>query len=403
MVEQIASLVGIGVIAKTLTDILVQVRGHIRAPLALLLPLYLLELGLVAILVSASPVAVLPLAILFRVAHLVARRVLTAINHSFLELLLLVILYSLWDRPAVLTAVLQVTLVSVWAYSVLQKLYHGEFSDGAFFYALMLRWPWVVRLAPMVFVRRCAPPRIEGYATAVDPCCLRAARRLSYAVLAGELVVPMVSLAFSGSATAVAAMTLLALPVGLITRELSFMATNLLVAPLFLIPFDARALLQVATSPVVVTILVWLVVWPPVHAVLARSFGFSSWRLFGWGMYATQLPSVLLIDGRGEIAELRASKGEGEASLGAALIVGFGACRIGMLRAFAWRAFFRANKRVPMAGVVLRWYRVCGDRVTSRYAVCPSGASDVVFFDVEDEPSEREFTHFVRSLSPVAA
>ncbi len=30
-----------------------------------------------------------------------------------------------------------------------------------------------------------------------------------------------------------------------------------------------------------------LVVWPPIHMVLVRQLGFSSWKFAGWGMYAT--------------------------------------------------------------------------------------------------------------------
>ena len=36
-----------------------------------------------------------------------------------------------------------------------------------------------------------------------------------------------------------------------------------------------------------------LVLWPPIHMVLARSVGFSPWRYAGWGMYATPHPEFL--------------------------------------------------------------------------------------------------------------
>ncbi len=33
--------------------------------------------------------------------------------------------------------------------------------------------------------------------------------------------------------------------------------------------------------------------WPPIHFLASEHFGFSSWRLFGWGMYATPHPESL--------------------------------------------------------------------------------------------------------------
>jgi hypothetical protein len=33
-----------------------------------------------------------------------------------------------------------------------------------------------------------------------------------------------------------------------------------------------------------------VLLWPPLHIVAVKYFGFSSWRLFGWGMYASPSP-----------------------------------------------------------------------------------------------------------------
>jgi hypothetical protein len=33
-----------------------------------------------------------------------------------------------------------------------------------------------------------------------------------------------------------------------------------------------------------------LLIWPPIHAIASKHFGFSSWRFFGWGMYASPYP-----------------------------------------------------------------------------------------------------------------
>jgi len=42
--------------------------------------------------------------------------------------------------------------------------------------------------------------------------------------------------------------------------------------------------------------LVFLTVWPPVHMGLAFRYGMSSWKLCGWGMYATPRPKTFGMD-----------------------------------------------------------------------------------------------------------
>jgi hypothetical protein len=38
-----------------------------------------------------------------------------------------------------------------------------------------------------------------------------------------------------------------------------------------------------------------MILWPPLHAVASKVLGFSSWRFFGWGMYATPHPESLSV------------------------------------------------------------------------------------------------------------
>jgi hypothetical protein len=38
------------------------------------------------------------------------------------------------------------------------------------------------------------------------------------------------------------------------------------------------------------TLLALCLAWPPAHMLSSRAFKFSSWRFFGWGMYATPHP-----------------------------------------------------------------------------------------------------------------
>lgn len=39
-------------------------------------------------------------------------------------------------------------------------------------------------------------------------------------------------------------------------------------------------------------LLVLVTLWPPVHILLVQRFDLSSWKLAGWGMYATPRPDV---------------------------------------------------------------------------------------------------------------
>jgi hypothetical protein len=42
--------------------------------------------------------------------------------------------------------------------------------------------------------------------------------------------------------------------------------------------------------------LVFLTIWPLAHMVLAYAYGLSSWKLCGWGMYATPRPKTYGMD-----------------------------------------------------------------------------------------------------------
>lgn len=55
-----------------------------------------------------------------------------------------------------------------------------------------------------------------------------------------------------------------------------------------------RSRRAVASRKMMARILVgMLLLWPPVHAIASELCGFSSWRYFGWGMYATPHPETL--------------------------------------------------------------------------------------------------------------
>ncbi len=45
-----------------------------------------------------------------------------------------------------------------------------------------------------------------------------------------------------------------------------------------------------AQAKALVVIASWALWWPPLHLIAAKCWGFSTWRFFGWGMYANPDP-----------------------------------------------------------------------------------------------------------------
>src|SRR5207249_3322671 len=97
-------------------------------------------------------------------------------------------------------------------------------------------------------------------------------------VLIAESVLPIAGFAASGTVWSALVLLVLAVPVGMWSSETNFMITNILTAAAFLVPFEWSALLRGFNDPVVASVLGWCLVWPPVHAVLARRLRFSPWR-----------------------------------------------------------------------------------------------------------------------------
>jgi len=48
--------------------------------------------------------------------------------------------------------------------------------------------------------------------------------------------------------------------------------------------------IDVICTSLSVLIVCALLIWPPIHMIAAKTFHFSTWRLFGWGMYANPNP-----------------------------------------------------------------------------------------------------------------
>lgn len=330
------------------------------------------------------------LACLCRLALIAQIHILNVINHHLLEFLLLVLVFALHDEPAQMTAAIQVLVVSVWSFSVWQKVYHGEFVDGSFFYCTFARRaprsPWLGKRF------RDLPPVRAPYHE-VFPATMAWCRRVAWITLCAETLLPFVALAFSGTPLAVAVMLALSIPVGLISRELDFMVTNIILAAFFLAPFDAAALSAAIHAHVAVAaIFVWAAVWPPIHAIVTRKFRISSWRLFGWGMYATVQCEIYDIALDGTLRPFRGPRPR--------VLCGFGECRIDAVRRFALRCCGGdlAGCANDAVGIGLRKLYRLSNTMASRYVVLAPGTVPAAF-EVHDEPSRLAFTDYVSGLA----
>jgi hypothetical protein len=185
-----------------------------------------------------------------------------------------------------------------------------------------------------------------------------------------------------------------AVPVGVVTGEMNFMITNVLLAASFLVMFEPAALLTGLRDPLVAAVVVWCLLWPPLHAILARRLRFSPSKLAGWGMYAQQEPRIDIVTTDGALKPLHDSQ------IAAKLLHEFGACRIGWLRRAAHAYFFRWRYAAPAAGVVFRWLRYRGDRfVTSCVIVQGTAGASAVTLEIVDGATAAEFTRLLTTLA----
>jgi len=315
---EITEWVAASLIAKTLSDN-VPLRARPGLPREFLRIALLVMLAFIA---HESLFVAGAIAFIGRLVFLAGKQILTAINHMFLELIFLTVILVLRDEPHLMAAVLQPLVVSVWLFSVWQKLFHGEFADGTFFYCMFaadnlkgLR----KRFIPVI-----QPSRDEALFHEMSSEALKACRRMALACLGIELV-PVAALLVSGGIVAALLMLVIAVCIGFMSNELSFMRTNIILSGLFLVPFQfADLVTAVQEFPAIAGLVSWAAAWPVLHAIVTRHFGISSWRLFGWGMYATTLPRAIEVVPEGVIRNY-----VGSARL---LLEGYGECRISYFR-----------------------------------------------------------------------
>jgi hypothetical protein len=333
--------------------------------------------------------AALAVAIVLRISAIVGDRILLTSNHSFLELYLALVCWRLQAMPEALAAVLQAMTVTLWIYAAFQKLYQREYHDGTYFYISTPRSPSRLRTWSGHLLR---VPAIEGDYAAIDPAAQRFCRRLGMLVLAAESVLPLLALSTSGSPWGALFLLAVVIPVGVLAHETNFMLTNVLMAAVFLVPFEMSAFARALGDPVIAGLTSWYVLWPPLHAMLARRLRFSPWRLAGWGMYSRQIPRLDVVLPGGALKPVR------DSATPTRLLREFGACRIGWLRDAIHRQFHRRGYPDPTCGVVFRWYRRLGDRFVTTCILIRNGAGEVKTFEIGDERTADEFKRYLASV-----
>ena len=335
--------------------------------------------------------ATLPVAILLRAGSLASTRILLTANHIFLELFTLVLFLRLGDRPDTLAAAIQLTVVSLWLYAAAQKLYHRQFADGSFFYVLFQdagtnnRWARV----------RQRVARLDRYYAAVDPASQAFCRRLAWLALTTEVIPPLVAFSTTGTIWGFIALASVSGAVASVTRETNFLITNLVLAVFFLVPFDLTALRAITADKLAGGILGFLLVWPPVHAVLTRALRLSTWKLGGWGMYATIDPKVEMIDPNGGLVSPPMT-----GFWPYRLLQVCGGCKVPALREYARRRFVRwYPAKDTVRGFLFRRYEKRGSQYVSMCVVVPNVTGGTpVSFELSDEASVLAFKNHVASF-----
>jgi hypothetical protein len=396
--EHLAVWVATGLATKMLADVLRRAYGFdrpgriasatrsIETDLA-----YVLAAGIAFVVVRQIGLdAALLIAIVLRASAIVADRVVLPGNHSFLELYLAGVCLQLHQTPTVLASVLQLAAVSVWVLSAYQKIYHREYLSGIYYYLSLRTEGW--RLGKWTSVVA-EVPRIQGDHGTFDPRALSFCRWMGVMVLVGETVPPLLAFALNGTIWSVLLLIGVGLAVGVSSKESNFMLTNLLLAAVFLIPFDLSAFMGALRNPLVAVVVGLCAVWPLIHAVLSRHLRVSSWKLAGWGMYATAKPRVQVVLPGGELRPLRGATP-------ARIVLEFGACRIGWVRDAIRRYFFRWDHKDAATGLSFRWFRMDGDRyVTHAVVVQNAAGAPVRTFDITDEATAAAFKRHLSSLS----
>lgn len=253
------------------------------------------------------------------------------INHMLLELVLILAFALASGEPEgpprrsalVFTARwAQVLFLSVWFYAGVQKLVHGYYLNGELFgleafaddrgLTLGLSGAVLLMMTTLAGWLGGTVPHVSA-ATLTDAVQLPLApwmgpflTALSTMIVVIEVGIPLLFLLPRARKAAVVALGLAQVGIALSSMEIDFALDNFMF--LLLLWPAAAGFTEALGAPAGsasgsavarrfrVGSLALLLVWPVVHMVLSTTLGFSSWRLCGWGMYATpdlwRLPNV---------------------------------------------------------------------------------------------------------------
>ena len=237
------------------------------------------------------------------------------INHMLLELVLLVGFAIAAAAPpgptrraeSVATARwAQVIFLSVWFYAGVQKVVHGAYLTGELFgleafaddRGMTLGLSGAVGLMMQVGSGLFGGevPHVSA-ATLTDRVDLALAGwmapfliGLSTMIVVVELGLPLLFFVPRARRAAVVGLGLVQIGIALSSMELDFAVDNLLFL-ILLWPGAAQPEPEARPRAGARRFRDWsaalLLLWPPVHMALSLALPFSSWRLFGWGMYAS--------------------------------------------------------------------------------------------------------------------
>jgi hypothetical protein len=216
-----------------------------------------------------------------------------SINHKFLELyiaLCLVFATGL-GRPAFVDySMIPKLFLTVWVFSAIQKIVHGRFVNGDSF-----RMAWIDPKRRSELGD--ALEFIHQYVPFVDVGILFPL--FASIVVAAEFGVAGALLKWPEKRILWIGIVGMQIGVWLATGETSFAQTGLSVCMLG--RFGPNAPLR-EWSLLPKGLFFLLLIWPCVHMAAARYYGFSPWRLGGWGMYSTpdysdEYEALITIDG----------------------------------------------------------------------------------------------------------
>lgn len=199
------------------------------------------------------------------------------VNHAFFELWVLLALLLFRDGAV---GIVRWLFLFVLFWAGVEKLGQGRYLDGELYVWSALRADDALGDWLRSVLATLGTPLL-GQGGGLQPGVV-VLIGMSWATVAAELALPGLLAAQRTRRAGVLATVGFLLLVDGSTHERSFVVTSLLCTALFLPGVDAPDVRGTARG-----FLAPVAGWAPVHLVASRVLGFSAWRLFGWGMYAT--------------------------------------------------------------------------------------------------------------------